>query len=48
MTSQRVLQVCFATLPDNKLENLVYHAERNTPICCGDEWIDYLDGYGGG
>lgn len=35
-------------LPKPDLERLLYHAEKDTRICCGDLAYEYTDGYGGG
>jgi hypothetical protein len=45
----RTMAVIFVTgLTDEELENLAYHVERGTTICCGPFWATYFyDGKGG-
>lgn len=28
--------------------NLLWHADRRTPICCGNDYSKFVDGKGGG
>jgi len=48
MTTQETLEYCFSCLSDQKSENLLWHVEAGTPICCGDDSYLYTDGAGGG
>jgi hypothetical protein len=42
------LAKAFSRLTDTQLQNLVWHADHKTPICCGDDTYLYTDGKGGG
>lgn len=43
-----VLTAAFRKLPREKQENLIYHAERGTNICCREMAYFYTDGSGAG
>jgi len=38
----------FSSLEDGYKKNLLYHAKKGTPICCGANFLLYTDGKGGG
>lgn len=48
MDPETVLTECFGRLSDAQLGNLLYHADRETPVCCGHRFDQYTDGKGGG
>lgn len=43
-----VLTEAFRLLTPEQQENLVFHAEKGTKICCGETSFYYVDGLGAG
>lgn len=44
----KTLVECFKALPKENFENLLYHLNEGTTICCGIDSHLWTDGKGGG
>lgn len=45
--AQKTLVECFRRLTKTQLARLHYHAEKRTPICCGERATRWVDGEAG-
>jgi len=48
MTTQETLECCFSRLSDLQIENLLWHVNAATPICCGQDAHLFASADGGG